>query len=204
MKYALIGLSPYSFHYDESKTYGQWRLLRYAITFKDLHNFSLSAKDVRNLFREDYLSQEISLENFDVNLIYFSKTARKMSFNERIGAYDEFNAWNNKNYPETRAENIKILDSYLTLCEKNKIRPIMFLPTMTEGYMKNFSKQKLDEFYYLVHQAQKKHSSAVFVDGWKFPGFSDEDFYDVSHMNIQGSAKFSAILNDFIEQLENN
>ena len=45
---------------------------------------------------------------------------------------------------------------------------------------------------------------AYFVDGWKLSGFSDDDFYDVSHMNIQGSAKFSAILNDFIEQLENN
>ena len=85
----------------------------------------------------------------------------------------------------------------------NKLE-VMFLPPMTEGYMRYFSKQKLDEFYYLIDSAMKKHSSAVFVDGWKLPGFSDSDFFDVSHLNLQGSTKFSAILNDFVEQLENN
>lgn len=90
----------------------------------------------------------------------------------------------------------------MTLCEENNIRPIMFLPPMTEGYMKYFSRQKLDEFYYLVEQACRKHSSAIFIDGWRLQGFTDEDFLDVDHMNIRGAAKFSAFLNDFIESLK--
>ena len=90
----------------------------------------------------------------------------------------------------------------MTLCEEKNIRPIIFLMPTTEGDIKHFNKQRLDEFYYLVGQACKNHSSAVFVDGWKLQGLSDTDFYDVQHLNIQGAAKFSAYLNDIIEQLD--
>ena len=125
-----------------------------------------------------------------------------MTPKNRLEARNEINAWAEKHYPETCAENIKILDDYLTLCEENNIRPIMFLPPMTEGYKKHFNKQIIDEFYYLVRQACKKHPLAIFIDGWKLPGMTDADFFDTSHMNITGAAKFSTFLNDFIENLE--
>ena len=73
---------------------------------------------------------------------------------------------------------------------------------VSEGYIKHFSKQKIDEFYYLVCEAQKKHLSTVFIDGWKIQVFSDEDFGDVDHLNFQGAAKFSTILNNIIENIE--
>ncbi len=39
VRYVLIGLAPYSFHYDESKTYVEaWRLFHYYAALKDLHN----------------------------------------------------------------------------------------------------------------------------------------------------------------------
>lgn len=40
LRYALIGLSMYTFHFDQSRLYAEnFRLLQYAIAFKDLHNF---------------------------------------------------------------------------------------------------------------------------------------------------------------------
>ena len=50
---------------------------------------------------------------------------------------------------------------------------------------------------------KKKHPSTIFIDGWKIQGFTDDDFCDTAHLGVNGSNKFSAILNDFIEQLEN-
>jgi len=88
------------------------------------------------------------------------------------------------------------------LCEKNNARPIMFLPPLSKGFVKCFDNLKLDEFYYLVSQAQRKHPAAVFFDGWKLNNFSYEDFSDGVHLNLNGAAKFSAILNNVIEQLE--
>ena len=124
-----------------------------------------------------------------------------MSQKSRLDARKLIDKWSEKNYPETREENIKILDDYLTLCEENGIRPIMLLIPMSEGYKKYFSRQKLDEFHYLIRQAYQKHRAAFFVNGWNLQGFDDTDFFDAVHMNIKGAAKFSAFLNDTIEKL---
>ena len=205
LRYALIGLAPYLFHYDHSKTpNNQHALLQYFISFGDLHNFYVSAEDYRQFLRKEYLSARLSLEPFDLNDPYLVKDNLPMLIKpkDRLTARALIDSWAEKNYPETRTENIKIFDDYLTLCEVNNIRPIMFLPPMTECYLKHFKKQRLDEFYCIVQQAGRKHPSAVFIDGWQLRGLTDSDFYDVEHMNIQGAAKFSAYLNHIIEQLD--
>ena len=203
IRYALIGLAAYVFHYDQSKSLNHLRLWQYLIALGDLHNFHMSVEVCKKFFREEYLSTKIPLEPFNVNNPYLAKPPMSfMTPQSRLEVRNSAELWTEKNYPETRDENVKILDEYLTLCEDNNIRPIMFLPPSTEGYKKHFGKKKLDEFYYLVRQACRKHSSAIFIDGWKLQGVTDADFYDYGHMNIQGAAKFSSFLNDFIERLD--
>lgn len=200
LRYALIGLAPYSFHYDLSNVFGyRYILLQYFIAFNDLHNFFVPADVYKKFIRKEYFELKFPTEPFYSEAIPRNK---KMDQEARLNSREIIDGWSEKDYPETREENIKILDDYLTLCEENNIRPIMFLPPMTEGYKKHFNRQKIDEFYYLVGQACRKHSTAIFVNGWKLQGLTDADFYDVFHMNIQGAAKFSAFLNDFIESLE--
>ena len=204
LKYALIGLAPYTFYYDQSLSANEtWRLLQYYVVFNDLHNFWMSLDEYRSLFRDEFLKQRLSVENFDTNNVYFEKRfVNSIGYAERIIARDGIDIWKDKDYTKTRDENVKLLDAYLTLCEENNIRPIMCLPPFTEGYIKYFSRKKMDEFYYIVHEVQKKHPVAVFFDGWKVEGFSDLYFADVDHLNLRGSAKFSTILNDVIERLE--
>ena len=180
-----------------------WRLAQYAISFGDLHNFWMPAEEYLKLFNAAYLSARLPTEPLDRNNVYLERPSRQfMTWVERLNMLDVIAPWDNKEYPATRAENVKILDEYLTLCEENDIRPIMFLPPQTEVYRKYFNKKLLDEFYYLIGQACKKYPSAIFIDGWKLHGVTDADFYDVWHMNIYGAAKFSTVLNNFIEQLE--
>ncbi len=78
------------------------------------------------------------------------------------------------------------------------------MPPFSEGFIKYFSKKKIDELRYIVKDAQKKYPDVVFFDGWKAEGFSDLDFADSSHLNFKGAAKFSTMLNDVIEELESN
>ena len=182
------------------------------IAFNDVHNFHLSADVYKKFFREEYLKAQIPSEPFDLNNVHFGKTALKTYFEKGALNYmsrqnllkvrDNIDTWGERNFPETCAENVHLLDSYLMLCEQNKIRPIMFLPPMSAIYIKYFSKKKLDEFRYLVGQACRKHPSAVFIDGWKLQGLTDADFRDIDHMNIYGAAKFSMFLNSVIEQLD--
>ncbi len=204
LRYALIGLAPFTFNYDLSKAINlNFLMLHYLIAFGDVHNFHMPADVYGTLLRKEYYSQRLPIEPFDLNNPFgVKKPLTFMGHKERLGAREAINSWAKKYYPDTRDENVKILDDYLTLCEENNIRPIIFLPPTTEGYKKHFNKRIIDEFYYLVGQACRKHPSAVFIDGWKLQGSTDADFYDASHMNIQGAAKFSAFLNHCIEQLD--
>lgn len=204
IKYALIGLAPYSFSYDLSKGYLEnFRLLRHFIALNDLHNFWMSNDEYASLFNKNFLSFQPPPVEINIYARSLENTPiSHMNYKHRLDSRERIDTWTKKNYPETRAENIKILNDYLTLCEQNNIRPIMFLPPMTEGYKKFFSRQRLDEFYYLVGQACKKHPSAIFIDGWKLQGLTDADFRDVDHLNIMGAARFSAFLNSIIEQLD--
>ena len=78
----------------------------------------------------------------------------------------------------------------------------MFKTPVTEKFMENFNPQLSDEFNSLIEQVLQKHPNAYFIDGWKLNLASYENFYDHEHLNIYGAAKFSAFLNDFIENLE--
>ena len=197
-KYALIGLAPYSFNYDQSVGYDfNYSLLQYFIAFQDLHNFHMSAEDYKNLFNEDYLSQEITFEDF--NKLEESVENISMPFENNVLVREYVERWNNRNFPGTRAENIKILDNYLTLCEKNNVRPIMFLFPCSSGFKKHFSNERLGEFHKIINDALQRHASAKFFDGWKIQGFSDENFSDAEHFNLHGAENFSVILNEFIK-----
>lgn len=194
----LIGLAPYSFNYDLSKSKKiNFRLLKYVIAFNDLHNFGVSIDDYKNLLRKEYLDFKIPISNMTIDGI--RSAGKIIDSKTRITARNEIDSWKDKFFLETREENIKILDEYLTLCEKNNVQPIIFLPPMTSGYVKNFSRKMLDEFYYLIEEALKKHPTAYFVDGWKIKNFVDSDFRDITHLNKNGAKKFSDIFNSFIE-----
>lgn len=203
IKYALIGLAPYSFHFDLSKAANEcWRMVCYCIALDDTHNFWMPSSKIKKIFNPKFFSLELPIEDLDLNNTNGDKIKmQQMNLGARIRTRDRAEVWNNRNYPETRAENIKIFDDYLTLCEKNKICPIVFLPPMSEGYRKHFSKEKLAEFYQIISAAIEKYPSAIFVDGWKIPQFADIDFFNADHLNRLGAAKFSTILNDIIEKI---
>ena len=203
LRYALIGLAPYIFHWDVSSSGLQGILLQHFIAFNDLHNFPVPTEVYRSFFNEEWLTKKISFESFNVNIPYGKETKLKGSMDQKAIDADS-NTWKGRYFSKTRDENIKILDDYLTLCETNNIRPVMFTVRVTEKYITNFDKRLLEEFYILVEQACQKHPSAVFFDGWKLKDFTYDDFYDHGHLNVHGAAKFSSYLNDFIEELEFN
>ena len=173
------------------------------MTLKDLHNFWLPVEKYRSLFREEYLNLKIPIDDIEIDSAtpLGGYSMQNLNWQRRIDSRKRIDVWKDRSFPETRAENVKIFDDYLTLCEKNKILPIMFLPPMTEGYKKYFNKQKLDEFFSVVQDALQKHKTAKFFNGWALQGFIDTDFLDVDHLNLQGAEKFSVALNDFIEKI---
>ena len=201
IRYALINLAPYSFHYDLSQSTNlQFLMLHYFTAFGDLHNFHVTVDEYRKFLREKYLMMRLPLEPFDLNDPFCMKSPlRFMTPKTKLRALKKRKKVGMKNYPATRDENVKILDEYLTLCEQNNIRPIIILTPMSELYMKHYPKKNISEFRFLVDRACRKHSSAIFIDGWEIDNLmTDRDFYDYGHMNIAGAAKFNMFLNEFI------
>ncbi|MBQ6297156.1 MAG: hypothetical protein IJK81_05630 [Selenomonadaceae bacterium] len=168
----------------------------YVIAFNDLHNFPVPVEIYKKFLREEWLTKKPSIQNVNINGYKIQRIIAQETIKNGVP-----NTWWSYR-PKTREENVKILDDYLTLCEENNIRPIMFCVRTSDKYMKNFNKQLLAEFYNLIEQACQKHPSASFVDGWKWNGVTYDDFYDFEHLNINGAKKFSTYLNEFIEQLD--
>ena len=204
LRYALIGLAPYSFSYDASRTISEsWRLLQWFLYFRDLHNFHMSVDDYSSLFRKEYLDGGYITPNpIDLNNVYFNKPTGRSSIEARLATRRSAETWGKKYYPHTIEENKHILHDYLKLCEDNDIKPILFLPAMPRGYMETYPKNRLDEFHVLLHDVMKQHSTAVFFNGWQIQGLTGDDFSDTTHLNIMGAAKFSYLLNQFVMQFE--
>ena len=204
LRYALIGLVPYSFHYSISRFFRYRCLfLPYFIALNDLHDFHIPVDIYRKFFREEWLVKKWSLQQFTVNDPYNVKSSKAMdqqAVNGTVGINSW--TWQGAYRPEICDENVKILDDYLTLCEENNIRPVMFMVPVSKKNIVNFNRKMLSEFYVIVEKACCKHSNAVFVDGWKWDGLTYTDFVDHEHLNTYGAAKFSTFLNSVIEQLD--
>lgn len=202
LRYALIGLGIQSFHFDLSKSYSfSHKLLRYLIPFDDLHNFCLPTETYKNLFNPKFLAVRMPPEVQDLNNLCLGKTDAFMNLDSRLKVREITDIWN-RTYPETCKENTKILDDYLALCENNNVRPIIFLMPFSYGAMKHMNKRLVDELRCIIDEAQKKYPAAIFFDSWRLNVFEDRDFCDSIHLNIHGAAKFSAILNSFIERFD--
>ena len=143
----------------------------YAISFKDLHNFWLPCEDYCKLFNEKFLSVRLPTEGLNIDDVVLEKpTSSFMNLNTHLVAREKSEIWNDKYYPKTLTEYVKILDDYLLLCEKNSVRPIMLLFPVTKCYSKYFCKNIISEFYHFIDEAQQKHPphlSLLTVGTWK-------------------------------------
>lgn len=178
-------------------------MLQWFLALRDLHNFNTSIEEFSSMFKKEWLNGGyIKPTSINLNDAHLNKRANKLNVEGRFAIRKRAEGWIRKFYPKTIEENQKILDDYLTLCETHNIKPVLFLPPNTKGYIEMNPKKFIDEFHVRLNGVMKKHPSAVFFDGWKISGFTDDDFQDSDHLNVVGAAKFSYILNQFVMQFE--
>lgn len=107
-----------------------------------------------------------------------------------------------KGFPISVEENKDILEKYIRLCHDNNVKPVLVIFPVTDIYRRWFSRRKLDEFYYIINQLKSKTDFA-FLDYFNSKFFSNEDFHDIDHLNINGSVKISELINSEILRMEN-
>ena len=205
LKYALIGMRQFGFNLNIAKARkSSLKMLKYFLCFGDLHNFHTPAEEYESLLSKKFTNGGYMTDDaLELNDPYSELTDHEMDIQDHLNVRGDADNWKGRRYPLTIAENKKILDDYLALCETNNVKPILFLPPASIGYKEFFPKDSLDEFYFVLNDEMKKHSTAVFFDGWKIEGFEDTHlFWDATHINVKGAAKFTPILNDFVMQFE--
>ncbi|MFC4403546.1 hypothetical protein [Gracilibacillus xinjiangensis] len=209
IKYAIIGLSYYSFHYDLSKSKNKHRTNYYYPIVRDFHNYGFI----------NQVSQYHQTEN-SLNEIIFHSDHLLRLFEPQKGEFEKqieetnnltYNCQNkneeeilkdiqfirrdfNKNYPETVEENKLVLSNYLDFLQQKSIKPIIIICPVTKLYQSFAPSRFKEEFYEIMDELRKKYDFQL-LDYFNSNAFEDSDFYDPSHINNKGAKKLSLLLN---------
>ncbi|WP_051540287.1 hypothetical protein [Clostridium ihumii] len=194
LKYVIINLAYYTFDYDMSMSVGKYRIHRYCKYFKSSvhHNKDKIGLDITR----DFYENRISFNHY-INLI-------EERANTKINIYDEnaqyeANRNSRMDYYETRCENTIILEDYLSFLENNNIKPIIVICPTSSYYKKYFNDNKKKKiFYEIMNEINLKYDFEI-IDFFDNELFSDEDFWDYSHLNGKGARKFTNMIREKIE-----
>ena len=201
-KKALIGLAPYSFHYDLSYTNDRHRILGYYPVVKNAHNYSLSNRDIELIFNDLFKGIYNRIDaQLNIELVK-NKNENRMDIHQCLAARRHAESWNYKDYPATVVENKKILKELLLLCRKNDIIPIVVLFPFTSIWRKFFARKKIDQLYHILKDMAKE-VPFEFLNYYDSPHFADTDFYDVEHLNIYGAQKMTELIKADLGVLSN-
>lgn len=198
IRYCIIGLCYYSFHYDMSLSAMKNKCIYYYKLLGERHNF----KEI-----DEYIKKiNVTLKIGDI-LVDKDKLKKKnckpsyrfiMEANKEEKGAMQAKLDSNKHYPDTVKENFYTLDAYIKMLLKYKIKPILVVFPTTSYYNNNFNETLANEFLNLIYKLTNKYN-VQFLDYFKSEKFSDFDFYDVSHLNKNGAKKMVCILNEDIE-----
>ncbi|MER1998570.1 MAG: D-alanyl-lipoteichoic acid biosynthesis protein DltD [Lysinibacillus sp.] len=205
IRYALIGLAYYDFQFDLSLSKEKHLVNRYQI-ITDMQKKIDSKKfeqnilphyeqqlfevsdDILSLFIEDFIEKFDHLEQSKVNNRNLDEQRRELAITH-----------SNKDYPATVQRNIALMERYFELLKQHNVTPIIVIHPQEEGYRKHFDPKMIKEFRAIIEKMAQKYTFEV-IDLYNDSTFSDDDFYDVHHLNLQGANKVSKIVNGYIER----
>lgn len=201
LKYVFIGLSYYSFEYDMSRSYMKGKVAFYYSILGLKHN----VKNVEINFEELYRNTQLANELFNLNenndcSIDLEKQVYSQIIIDEKSAKKQATLDSNKNYPETVLENIEILKEYIKLLKEYNIVPIIVICPATKAYTNYFSEKMQNDFKNILNKITKEYNLIVW-DFFKSELFNIKDFCDDTHLNSNGSIKFTKILNQRINNI---
>lgn len=200
IKYCILGLTIYSFDYDLSKSkIHKNRMLYYFIrgVTKSLHNMD------DKLFMEKYLHEmtcnlskimienyiDIVFEKYKYAFVKILEEGRKEVFS--VSSFDNLKINNivaefNKDYPETRKENINIIENYLRILKKEKIKVLIYIPPISKSYRAIIDENIVMRTREIIESLKRKHEFLI-LDLYESEEFKNEHYTDGAHLNIFGA-----------------
>ena len=219
IKFVLIGLSPYSFRYDNEKDFANQKTLQYMFDLKstaeDAYDnligitpfefmyfcrFETPTKGkkveesaynalLKNLFGDYVKDMFATTAKADVNFTAINAKFEREFFDEAIPD------WEDEEKFLTTADvekNVQILEDYIKLCLDNNAKPIVVILPCSPVKRKIYSQNFLKKFYNTIHKIEEHYdfSCIDLFDSLKHPN----SFGDANHLNNRGRLIFNSLL----------
>lgn len=211
VKFAIIGMSYYSFQYDLSKSSLKNKVHNYYPFFKTFRKHPSSEEVIENYIKFQQVASEIFVKEYNTILYNLFKDNSESWWDDMVSKAMDKDAIERdkwiverdccKDYPETVQENIRILREYISLLKSKEIIPIIVTCPTSKHYYSKFSLRIKEEYMELMNIIKNEFDIQVF-DYFESNAFSDEDFYHVSHLNKNGAKKFTMLLNDRLKNIK--
>lgn len=202
-KYALIGISPYSFYYDLSLSEYSSDVLSYYPIFKDTHHFSMDNDSIRELFNESYLKiLDNANDEIDPNNIFNEKQSKNSVIDIKVlyTARSSAEKWLHVDDSEIFEENVGIFTDCLKICRTHNVKPVVVVLPVEEPYRRYFPKYVLDEFTATLNKIQRKHSFQL-LDFFNL-NLPLHFFNNLETMNVYGSNRISKRIYNLFNKLD--
>lgn len=205
LKYAIIGLSPYSFHYDLSASVNKWDALAYYPTFRDLDKLPLSRFAANSLFSDEFMNvyAKDTFEpggDFDLNNPFNIRQAnnRPMTFENVVGARAEAESWAKVDDDQIINNNAQIFIDCLKLCRDNNIKPLVMTFPVFENYRRFFPQEVMNRFRVVIDATQKE-VPFNFLDYYKME-LNPQAFFNAECLNFAGARFISQSVNNLLNK----
>ncbi|MBE8954286.1 MAG: CDP-glycerol glycerophosphotransferase family protein [Quinella sp. 2Q5] len=195
IKYVLIGLTPYSFRYENAKSFAVCsRNLQYMLALnlppQNLHDMLLkllTGENIRNIFRN------VSSANADLNFDKLKEeTHRTIPATAIVNWESELGNVTKKFFPDTVEKNLRVLEDYIRLCLENGAKPIGMVFPFAPIIQDNYDAELLKNFREIIGEFEEAYDF-VCVDMFT-PRLGYDYFYNMSHLNLRGAREASAMV----------
>lgn len=208
LKYGLIGLTRYSFHYDLSKRRDTDMAAGHGNFFDDYHHATTTRDKVRRL-------RSLLDESYEETL-YSQQKQLHFAYYERISAGDYTDFYRNhqlekdkgsisarehdKQYPETYLENVDLLKELIDMLYQADIQPILFTAPGHSSFIRDIP-AGLDKEFLETVASIRQGKALPFWDMLRTTELNDDHFYDDAHLDADGAERFTDLVSDRLEDL---
>ena len=195
IKFVLIGLAPYSFRYENAKSFSVCRRnIQYMLALKsppqNIHDKLLLELVSDNV---KYDVANITAEQADLNFDKEKRTFTKDLTTKAIIYWeDELRNLTKKLFPDSVKKNLQILKDYIKLCVDNGVKPVGVVFPFSPIMRKNYSEELLTLFRLAVRQLEEAYDF-TFIDLFDL-NLGYDCFWNLAHLNLRGSMFASIFL----------
>ena len=212
IKYAVMGIAPYSFRYDLSLSKkNSLRTLAYYRQFGDLHNASYPEEELEYMKYLDSIMDKYCFANwrdicFDVIFDYSFRGKRDKFYYDTLSeeelqeSVERVRRLADKPYLNTLEENKLIFEYYLKLCYRKNIKMIVLIPPFSDFFKKYFTEEYVLELRKIINQYKQEYPFEI-LDLYDDEAFNEAGLYeDQDHLNAYGAIELTNHLSSFLRE----